>query len=315
VTRTLRHTLKDPSRRRVWVYVAVAVFVLADIALVGVALNSTRSDAASTVAVVRPAVVAPVGTPTATPALTPIPPTRILSALDATTAWRAQTGVCPAASASPELTTDSGITWKKTDASGPTQVTALQRITVTSQSAATMVGFAKVDCAPELVRTFVGGDSFRSYPDQLDAAWYVYPGDRAAVHSPIGAAKAPCAAVVVLAPRDAKNAAVLCGNGEVYATADAAVTWSDPVAAPGALNITSTNSGYLAATVGRSECAGIQLLSLSTDLASTPTGCYPVVEPVKTLVGTVAVSSAAGTIWLWAGNSVVRSLDGGATWN
>jgi hypothetical protein len=326
MARPTRRVPKDSSRRRVWVYVAVAVFVLGDIVLVGLALNSTRSEssAADTVAVVKsvesstPSATptpAPIPTVTAGTDISPVPPTRILTALDGSTAWRATTGPCPATLAAPERTTDSGATWKSTDATGSTRVTALQRITVTSQSTATLIGLATTDCAPQLVKTFVGGDAYKSYPDDLVKAWYVNPANRAAVHSPTGETTAPCDAVIVLAPRDAKNAAVLCATGRLYATTDAAVTWSAPVDAPGVLNITATGAGYLAVAAGRPDCAGIQLLTLSAKLAPTPTGCAPTATPVETLSGNVAVSVAADTVWLWAGESLLSSSDNGATWN
>ena len=260
---------------------------------------------------------APTVTPSSTPvaeAILPLPPTRLLGAVDEKTAWRAVTGDCPATPASPELTTDGGATWKKTDATGPAKVTALQRLLVTSESVVEMVVLAKSDCAPQLVKTFVGGDTFKAYPDELDGAWFVDPADRATIHSPSGSAMAPCDAVVSLAVINDKAAAALCADGRLFATEDAAVTWSSPASIPGAVALTATDTGYLAAAVGRAECAGVQLLTLTPTLEATEFGCYKTDAQPASLAGNVAVSTAADTLWLWAVGAFVRSADGGANW-
>ena len=331
MARPTRHVPRDSSRRRIWVYLAVAAFILIDVLLIALALGSTRATnttATQTVAAMAatpaptPTEVKPVGTSTPTPTAaaeaTPIvavPPTRILAAFDAKTAWRAETGTCPAAKASPELTTDAGKTWKATDAAKNTEITALQRIKVSGPRVASMIGFSKATCAPQFVKTYVGGDTFKSYPKEVDGAWYVDPADRATVHSPSGDVKAPCAEVIALAPRDDNAAAALCADQTVSTTTNAAAVWSPAVAVPGAVNLAVTRKGYSITAVGLPECAGVQLIALSAEfLTVKPTGCLPVHLPAETMPGIVAVSEAAGTLWLWAGNVFKRSSDGGTTW-
>ncbi|WP_166789044.1 hypothetical protein [Cryobacterium sp. TMT1-21] len=190
----------------------------------------------------------------------------------------------------------------------------MQRLMVTSESVIEMVGLTESDCAPDFVKTFVGGDNYSTYTAKIDGTWYVDPANRATVHSPAGETTAPCDAVVSLAVRDDKRAAALCGDGQLFATTDAAVTWSDPTPAPGVVNLTATDSGYLAAAVGVADCAGVQLVALTAELASSPAGCYPSTGPPASLSGNVGVSIGAGTLWLWAGDSLARSGDEGATW-
>jgi hypothetical protein len=320
---------RDSSRRRLWVYIAVAVFIIADIVLILWALNSNRADAtsarpASAVVETAPPVVEPVETTSPTPhplatdaPVTPVASSRVLAAFDATTAWRATTGACPDTAAAPELTTNGGVTWKTTDATGPAKVTALQSIMVSSAKVASMVGLAQAGCAPQFVKTFIAGDNYASYPKELDSAWYVDPANRARVHSPAGDQSAPCEVVVALASRDPKAAAVLCAKGQFFATTDAAATWSKSVALPGAIALTATGSGYLVASAGRADCTGVQVVALTDDLAlaQTHSGCYPLVQPVEAnLPGNVAVSAADATIWLWVGDKLVRSSDNGTTW-
>ena len=325
MVRPLRHIPRDSSRRRRWVYVAVAVFLLADIALIAFALNSSRPSTTAEAARPAPTFGTQVSgdsaaTPESSAALAAastvaVPPTRFLSAVDDTTAWRAVTGECPATSAEPELTTDSGSTWATTNATDPTEVTAPQSLRATSESILEFVGLSGADCAPEFVQTFVSGDTFKSYPEKLDAAWFVDPADRATVHSPAGDVAAPCEAVIALAPRDAKSAAVLCADQAVFTTTAAAETWSSAVTIPGAVNLTATATGYAIAAVGLPACVGVQLIALPEEtLEATPTGCLLVRAPVETMPGNVAISEAADTVWIWAGDTMKRTLDGGIVW-
>jgi hypothetical protein len=164
------------------------------------------------------------------------------------------------------------------------------------------------------VETFVAGTNYSSYPNKLGSAWYVDPADRATVHSPTGAEKPPCDAVTTLAVRDGQNAAALCADGRMFSTTDAAATWSAPASLPGVVTLTDTTAGYLTAAVGRSECVGVNVLSLSPSLQSVLSGCYSTLTAAQSLSSNVALSAASGTLWIWAGDSLGRSFDGGVTW-
>lgn len=325
MARPIRHVPRDSSRRRLWVYLAVGAFLLVDVVLIVFALSSTRGSATTEAARPMPTLAAEVTSePTATPsptavpasvAVLPVPPTRLISAVDETTAWRATSGDCPATTVEPELTTDAGATWAATDATDQTEVTALQSLTATSENILELVGLAAADCEPQFVQTFVGGDTFKAYPDKLDGAWFVDPADRAVLHSPAGDVAAPCLAVVALAARDTESAALLCADQTVFTTEDFAETWSRAVTVPGLVNLAVTQTGYIGVAVGLSECAGVQLIALSVDsLEVTPTGCLLVQTPVETMPGNVAISEAAGTTWLWVGDTVHTSSNGGLAW-
>lgn len=323
MARPIRHVPRDSSRRRLWVYLAVGTFLLVDIALIAFALGYTRSTDIAETARPAPSFDAQVTSePTATSEAAPasvtvvsVPPARMISAVDDTTAWRAVSGECPATAVVPELTTDAGATWSTRDATAQTEVTAVQTLTATSDSILELVGLAATDCAPQFVQTFVGGDTFKAYPDKLGGAWFVNPADRAVVHSPAGDAAAPCESVIALAPRDAKAAAVLCADQTVFTTEDAAETWSVPATVLGAVNVAATPMGYIFTAVGLADCAGVQLTALSAEsLTIATTGCLLIGAPPETLSGNIAVSEASGTMWLWAGNELKRSSDGGMTW-
>lgn len=307
---------------RVWMIVGLAAFVLFDIALVAFALGGSPKPAAVNTqpSVVEPIETTPVPTettppPVAKPVETPaaaVPPTRILSALDGTTAWRASTASCPRSQANPELTTDSGATWERSDASISTGASSILSINAISETQASMVTLAAEGCAPQLIGTFVAGNEWADFPDRLSGNWYVDPADRATVHSPAGSFKAPCASVIALAPRSDADAAVLCADGTLARTSDGAAGWGKSISLPGAVNLAVSDDGYLVAAAGQRGCAGVQVLSTPDTLDGTPTvaGC----REVTFKPGAVALSNADGVIWLWAGSTFARSSDGGATW-
>ncbi|TFC47186.1 hypothetical protein [Cryobacterium shii] len=311
-------------RRRLLV-AGLAVFLLFDVALVSYALTA-QNPSAKAGSVVEPSVVEPVETPpvetpqteppatepSETPALTSLPPTRILTALDASTLWRATTGDCPAATATPELSTDAGDTWTPSDASADTDSSSILSIYVDSESEASMVTLTAADCAPQRVTTFVAGDQWQEYPDRVGADWFVDPADRATVNSPAGSFAAPCSSVIALAPRTESIAAVLCSDGTLFRTSDGAATFGPGVALPGAANLTVSDDGYIIVATDQVDCAGAQLLATSEEPggALTPTGCREEAGTPEDL----AVAAAEGIVWLWAGDAVSTSSDGGTTW-
>ncbi|TFC89812.1 hypothetical protein E3T24_00415 [Cryobacterium sp. TmT2-59] len=298
----------------------LAVFLLFDVALVSFALTASKPSANAGTAV-KPAETTtaepstteqPVVEPVETPAITSPPPTRILTALDASTLWRATTGDCPAATATPELSTDAGETWRAFDASKGTDASSILSIYVSSKSEASLVTLTAGDCTPQRVTTFVAGAQWQEYPDRVGSNWYVDPTDRARVHSPSGSFSAPCSAVIALAPRTDSTAALLCSDGTLFRTGDGAATYGPAVALPGAANLTVSDNGYIIVATDQADCAGAQLLATSEepDGALTPTGCRE--EAVTP--GTLALAGADGIVWLWAGDVVSSSIDGGTTW-
>jgi hypothetical protein len=312
-----RHVPRDSSRRRIWIYLAVVAFVLVDIFLISWALGARTTPTSATTAGPIPSFspqssAAP--TPTAQTPTVAVPPTRLLSALNGTTAWRATTGECPAP-ATPEITTNAGDEWRETDATGEVQISALQSLTVVSDSLVQILGLSADDCSPQFARSFVAGDDYSLAPTLLEGQWYVDPADRGTVHTPSGNVDAPCDAVIALASRSDAQAGVLCSDTRVFTTPDGGDTWSNSITIRGAVNLAVTEMGYVIATVGLPECAGVQLIALSVEPpTATPTGCLPVNEPAETMQGNVAIAEAAGTLWVWAGDSMMLSIDQGTTW-
>ncbi|WP_308467863.1 hypothetical protein [Rathayibacter soli] len=274
-------------------------------------MTTPRSTASSTPTARPTASATPAPTAVSLPDATQ--PTRIISSLDANTAWRAATGACPATPGTLQGTSDAGATWKNSDAARPAGASAIIRLSVQSATQIDAVALAAAGCAPEFIRSYVNGDNWATYPTQLAGTWYFNPANAAVVHSPQGDKPAPCPTVVGLAPRDATSAAVLCSNHTVFRTADAGATWGAATTVTGAVAISSSGAGYAAASVGVTDCAGISLAALDAASSQPSTaGCFVTAAPAA---GAVALSDGAGTLWLWAGDALARSGDQGKTWH
>lgn len=308
---------------RRWVIAGITAFVAADLVLVGWAMNSVSATPSAPEGIASTPVLSP--TPT-TPSPTPpvaasssaipnaIAPTHVLAALDGTVAWRATTGPCPQTSATLQLTTDGGATWKPSDASGPTGASSVLRITVRSTTEADAITLDDTACAPQYIGTYVSGDNWATYPDELAGSWYFDPKAPTVVHAPRGSNVAtPCKIVVGLAAKDASNAAVLCSDHTLYRTANAGTTWGKPLAVAGAVALAATADGYAIAATDLASCAGVAVSRVSwASGGAASAACFhaPLLQP-----GTVAIASGGSTLWLWAGDALARSSDGGSTWH
>ena len=328
MARTIKKITADPTTTSRWRRIAIIgliVFVVVDIVLVTWAIAASRvpretsgAPGDTTTPVARVTASPTPIRPTTTATSTPIPvadavaPTRLLAVLDGNTAWRAKTGPCPATPAATELSTDGGATWKQSDASGPTGASSIIRLTVQSARQASGVALATQGCTPEFIRTYVAGDNWATYADQLGSAWYADPKTPGTVHTPTGDKPAPCATVVGLAVGSGTgDAAVLCAAHDVHTTTDGGATWGAARTVPGAVAVTAADSGYLVAAVGASGCAGTSIVALDGDGAPATRACVGTTAPAA---GDVAIGAGPGAVWLWAGDATTRSTDGGTTW-
>lgn len=325
MAKTSRPSPRRKVVRRRLLIVGLALFLVVDAGLVWFALSHTRTPQSAAPLVTFPDDEAP--GPSATPQ-TPIPtqdvppspdqdasltpPTRLLAARDGTVAWRATTGPCPATTARPERSVDGGATWKTTDATATAGVVALQRLVPESRDVLSAVGADRADCSVMLVRTFVAGDNYRSYPAELPASWFLERATPNVVHTPLGDRAAPCPEVVAMDARGTR-AAVLCASGEGFLSSDSAASWSPPVRVPGAVNVALSGRGFWLASVGADGCAGVRLTESGAAAGAAP-GCFPSAVPASALAGQIALSEADGMLWVWAGDDIRRSNNGGLVW-
>ena len=310
------------NRRRLAV-VGLIAFAAVDALLIAAVVAQRAPSTDESAPAPMPATSSPAAeteTPEPIPTSTPAPdvagtvPSRLLSVVDETTAWRTLSGSCPSpgATAALERTTDGGITWTPSTVTTEASLTSADRLQAIDPSTAFVVGAGGSECTQAFSQTFSGGQSYVDYPDQLGSTWYVAATDRATVHSPTGSYAAPCAVVTTLAVTNDEQAAVLCGDGTLSTTTDAGTTWATPTAVPGAVSVTAGTGGYLLARLGQEGCEAVSVASYAPGAAEAgPVGCAPGDASVPE---DVVLAATGGAVWLWAGEDVLVSTDRGASW-
>jgi len=292
---------------------ALAVLV---IVLVFVALTQHRSvpEAGSTPGATPPATesTAPANSAPATDVPVTVPvPTRVLAALDEASAVRAVSTACPAPSTI-EVTSDSGASWEAAEAGA---VAAVQRVVVDADAFVVLIGLGVEGCAPAYERSFTGGTAWESAPDELGASWFIDPANRTGIHTPAGDVAIPCSVAVQVAVTDEASAGLLCDDGSVHATFDSGTSWVSSTPVAGAAAIGFGGDGYRVAVVNQNGCVGAQVVSVTVVDGAAQVGSPGACLEVNVPAGEVAVDSGGdGSIWVWAGDRIGRSADGGISW-
>ena len=293
----------------------LVAFLAVDIGLVALALRSghTSSDELPTASTTRtaslttspPTTSSPRSTTTKTP--TPaatatgakaVPVSRLVSALDAATAWRATTGTCDRGGAALELTSDGGQTWTKLRS--PTR--AIARVQPLDATRVFTVG-AGADCT---LKQYASSDAGRTWlaPTVISGGWARRLDKPTQVLAPKESAATPCGDGVVLdlSRTSASEAQSLCADGSVVLTRDGGSTWTDSGDAPGAIAISNLLvdnrlTTYAVRLVG--ACKGVQLVEVVKGRAADVIACVPVPDARRGDVG-LSVTERAG--WIVAGN-------------
>ena len=212
------------------------------------------------------------------------------------------------------LTRDGGATWEQFPIAPAVEVSSIQRLHAADDAYIYMVGQRPADCSLVWAGTFTGGADWGVFEAQLGDTWFVDATNRARVHAPGGDQAAPCDAVVGLAITSATEAAALCSTQTVFRTADGAATWDAGLPMPGAVSLDNSDDGYIVATVGQPDCAGVQVRTIgvsASDADAIPAlGCLA----LESAPDETSVSYASGSVWVWADDTVRASTDGGVTW-
>ena len=310
------------ARRRrgsaVWAGAGLTVLALITIALTFFALTQRGevAEAGSTPGAtpLPTAPAAPLAAPAEVPAVQPmvvVAPTRVIDAIDASSAARAAFTTCPEPTTL-EVTGDAGSTWEATEASG---LASLQRISADASGFLAAIGLGVDGCAPAYERSFTSGDAWETMPEALAASWFVDPANRAGLHAPAGNIAAPCPAVLQVAVVDESTAAVLCEDGTVHATGDSGAAWVATSPISGIAAVGATADGYRAVVVNQNGCSGAQVLAVAIVEGAAHVGAAGGCLDAAIPAGGVAVDSAVdGSTWVWAGDRIGLSPDGGLSW-
>lgn len=252
----------------------------------------------------------PAESPAPDPVVTVADTARVLAAVDADLAYRAVTGACPATPATIEVTADAGGEWIAYEASDIAASRSIRSISPGGGGFVSMITLNADSCAPQYLHSFVEGIAWEA-AEGLTGEWFVDPANAALLNTPVGAATAPCE-VVRLAPRDDVSAAALCRDSSLALTADAGASWSRSAPITGADALSATGDGYRLAVIGQNGCANAQVMSVGNGLElGAPGAC---VAGTGAAGQTALAEAGDGTVWLWSGDALMRSADGGASW-
>lgn len=296
---------------------ALATFLVVDVALVGLALQSSHdaSEAASTLPrtappsetpAPSPTPVAPPTTPTSASTSTtaaayrPAPLTVMIVGEDASRAWRADAGRCQGGGGAIATTSNGGTTWAPARAPAP----AIARI----QPLAGPTGFAAAAGADCKLLEYATNDEARSWqgPRAVDGGWARQLGDPKAVVTPQRLNARACGDQVVLdlARVSTTGAEVLCLDGSLKRTTDGGASWSNAGRAPGGLSLaTRTDGGSTLTYAARvsDTCPGIEIVQVAAPGSPLKrVSCLS--SPRPAAPGAVSLSTPGGAGWLAVGN-------------
>jgi len=248
---------------------------------------------------------APLPSPTERFMLEAAPAERILVNADESTAWRAATGTC-GSPGTLERSVDRGQSWEEL----PLELAPVSRLRVLSTQALFAIGGGE-DCEPTYVASSTAGSSWATNDEYLVGSWYLVPDEREAVATPVGELSVPCEAVE-LAAVDAMHAAVLCTDGTLSVTADGGGSWTETDAPLDALAIGVAEEGYVLAGAGEACEDGVALRPINFMGDALDDERCVAAQPDRP--AELAVSANGGATWLWVGEDVLVSTDGGRSW-
>lgn len=163
--------------------------------------------------------------------------------------WRATAGACTETAPLLERSTDQGLSWTDVtpDALGVGQILALAPL---AGSEAELIALVGADCEPQALRTFTQGEYWESFPDALDGATYVTPGEPGGIATPAGVVAAPCGEPWGL--RSAEGRAALVCEGVVQT-----LEGSDWTAGADGATAVSVSADGVSTARATPDCAGL----------------------------------------------------------
>ncbi|ROP74754.1 hypothetical protein EDF19_0840 [Curtobacterium sp. PhB115] len=292
----------------------VVVLVIVDVLLVALALARTAPTSNGTTGPVptfsskpmpTPSTSAkPSGSATADPAGMVTPGRRLLSAVDSLEAWRASGGMCGGTNGVLEHTVDGGATWTAVGLGAETGAVLALRAGTENVSVIVASGD---DCEPRASTSTDDGTTWQ--PGASGAAGAGIGPDGLLLSS--GTVDSPCVDPIE-AFQGERTTAVVCSQAVQWRTGTTA--WVE-VPVKGVRSLAVNGSSYTLARSGADVCGGVQIVSMpASDVTAattvTPIGCADDADAEDPIV----LTRAGAAVWLWAGDDVLVSGDGGVTW-
>ncbi len=307
-----------PRTTLIVVAAVVVLLVVVDVVLVALALGRTSPEQhgpagpiptfTSTPDASEPASPSPSATsvpsPNADGASSVAPSRNLLSALDGTEAWRASSGSCSADGPVLQHTTDGGVSWQPVTLAGDVRAISALRVSTDGVSVLAEIGD---DCASTVRTSADGGVTW--VDGKAGAAGAGITPEGIVLRTATEAA--PCSD-----PVDAFQ-----GERTTVVVCDGQVEWrmgTQPwVDLPlgGVRSIAVDGSEYTLARIGTASCAGVQIetmpaIAVTSSTSTTPIGCDSDADPDQP----VSIDRVGDDVWLWSGDDVKVSANGGASW-
>jgi hypothetical protein len=249
-------------------------------------------------------------TPAASEQADVVPAKRLIVAASPLAAWRATVGDCKKAGTL-EQSTDGGDTWNPVVEPG---LAPIIRLGIEDSGDLYVVGGTGKNCSARYASYSTDG-SMVAQTNNPQEVWFQDPADPNQVRGPDRAKATPCEDkdVVGIATLNPAEALIVCSNGAIMVTSDSGESWEQADKLAGAMAVGSGGGRYWVARTTKG-CDGLSVTSLTLsegELSRGPSGCSTSSD--VTAEG-VAIDVSKETIWLWAGDKVHTSTDGGQSW-
>ncbi|PZE61603.1 hypothetical protein DEJ24_04930 [Curtobacterium sp. MCPF17_001] len=290
----------------IWVAIVIVVLVVIDIALVTLALGRTAPNSGDPAGPIPTFSSSPRSStsPSPSPTADAAGARRSLSAVDGQEAWRATGGTCGGPAPTLEHTLDAGATWEPVTLGS--DVSSVMAIRASSASLTVLAGVGD-DCTPTVRSSTDDGATWSAAGDGAAGAGI----STAGVVLSTGVVDPPCSDPIE-AFQGKQTSVVIC-DGQLdwrSGTGD----WVD-VPLDGVRSIADAGNDYSLARIGTDTCAGVQIesmpaIAVTPATTTTPIGC----DADAATEGSISLDRSGNDVWLWAGDTVAVSTDGGATW-
>ena len=241
------------------------------------------------------------------------PAGRVLAAFESNFLMRGASGPCPGTPVVVETTFDGGQTWVPQDLSSVFNMSSLARIVDVGNGAVSAVGWNPDDCSIPAAAVAVQGVSpWEAFEAQN--FWRINSADPTTLLGPAGTTAQPGCTAVQLSVGAGERLAVLCQDATVTASLDLGQSWVRTEAPLGGADaiVTGSSNTYVG-SVGVESCDGVQITTLDDGMAIVSQSCAG--TGAGAVQGQVALATSYdGRMWLWAGDTLLNSADGGQNW-
>ncbi|PYY31833.1 hypothetical protein [Curtobacterium sp. MCBD17_030] len=289
----------------IWVAIVIVVLVVIDIALVTLALGRTAPNSGDPAGPIPTFSSSPrSSTSSPTPTADAAGARRSLSAVDGQEAWRATDGTCGGPAPTLEHTLDAGATWKPVTLG--TDVSSLMAIRASSANLTVLAGVGD-DCTTTVRTSTDDGVTWTAGSPGAAGAGV----STAGIVFATGVVEPPCSEPIEA--YQGKSTSVVICDGQLEWRGGAG-EWVD-VPLSGVRSVADAGMTYTLARINTELCDGVQIESLpavdvTPETSTTPIGCDADVATSEPL----SLDRVDDHVWLWAGDTVSVSADGGATW-